>query len=126
MSLTEKVFLKYDETLLEAVNSSVEANFAAMMIERWGMVAATPDGEDSAGRQRLRLPTPEELVERAFECARIYMRVARNEGHIRELGPLAGRHIAHQSHDGWRVSAVRDKSFWEELEDKEKKTKEQA
>ena len=44
-----------------------EATLAMGLIERWGMVAAIPDGEDSAGRQRLRLATPDELTTRAIE-----------------------------------------------------------
>ena len=41
------------------------------LIERWGMVAAMSDGEDSAGRQRLRLATPEELVSRAADITNL-------------------------------------------------------
>lgn len=47
----------------------IEARLASEMIIRWGMVAAAPDGEDSAGRAKLRLLTPAELVERACESA---------------------------------------------------------
>ncbi len=42
---------------------------AMNLIERWGLVAAMPDGEDSSGRTRLRLPTANELVTRAFDIA---------------------------------------------------------
>lgn len=45
------------------------AAFAMLLIEKWGLVAALPDGEDSSGRAKLRLPTSEELVARAFEIA---------------------------------------------------------
>lgn len=45
------------------------ARFASEFIARWGCVAAIPDGEDSSGRQKLRLPTPVELVDRAIETA---------------------------------------------------------
>ena len=45
------------------------ARFAASFIERWGAVAAIPDGEDSSGRQALRMMTPQELVNRACETA---------------------------------------------------------
>ena len=46
------------------------ARFAVSFVERWGAVAATPDGmEDSAGRQALRMMTPTELVTRATETA---------------------------------------------------------
>jgi len=43
------------------------ARTAQEFIDRWGMVAAIPDGEDSAGRQKLRLATPDELVVRAMQ-----------------------------------------------------------
>lgn len=43
------------------------ATLAEQFVSRWGMVAATPDGEDSAGRQKVRLATPIELAHRACE-----------------------------------------------------------
>lgn len=48
---------------------SMEARMATIMLEKWGMVAAAPDGEDSAGRSKLHLSTPEELVTRACNTA---------------------------------------------------------
>lgn len=50
---------------------NTEARMATAFIERWGMVAARPDGEDSAGRQKLSLLTPEELVGRACATAKL-------------------------------------------------------
>jgi len=44
---------------------------AVEMVNRWGMVAGMPDGEDSSGRARLRLATPEELVDRAVEVSNL-------------------------------------------------------
>jgi hypothetical protein len=46
-----------------------EAELAARMIERWGCVAGEMDGEDSAGRQKIRLATADELVGRACDVA---------------------------------------------------------
>ena len=43
----------------------MRARLAASFIERWGMVAAEPDGEDSAGRQQMKLMDPADLVWRA-------------------------------------------------------------
>ncbi len=45
------------------------ALMANSFIERWAMVAAKPDGEDSAGRQRLTLLSVPEVVERACSMA---------------------------------------------------------
>ena len=50
---------------------TTKARMAAALLEKWGMVACLPDGEDSAGRQKLRLMTPHELVERATDVAEI-------------------------------------------------------
>jgi hypothetical protein len=48
----------------------MRARLAMTLIEKWGMVAATvADGEDSAGRSRMRLLTPAEVVGRACETA---------------------------------------------------------
>jgi len=46
-----------------------QADMAMAFIERWGVVAAKPDGEDAAGRQKLALLTIDEVVDRAFEMA---------------------------------------------------------
>lgn len=49
----------------------IVAIMAASFAERWGMVAGEPDGEDSAGRAKLKLSTPEQVVERACEMAEL-------------------------------------------------------
>jgi len=61
------------------------AKMAFELITRWGAVAAAPDGEDSAGRSKLRLVEPKELVDRAFLCAEAAMETARDRGHMIEL-----------------------------------------
>lgn len=54
-------------TTTEAPNP--EAQFAMEMIERWGIVAAKDNGEDSSGRQKLtKLPIPE-LVQEACDTS---------------------------------------------------------
>lgn len=45
------------------------AEFAMVCIEKWGMVAATSDGEDSSGRAKLRGLTPQEVVTKACDVA---------------------------------------------------------
>jgi hypothetical protein len=46
-----------------------EAAFAMQCMERWGMVAAETDGEDSAGRSKLRCLSAQEVVTRACDVA---------------------------------------------------------
>ena len=53
----------------ERVAPNLKARMAKEMVERWGCVAGMPDGEDSSGRQRWRLRTPEELAQHACDAA---------------------------------------------------------
>jgi len=55
------------------------------MLARWGMVAAIPDGEDSKGRSKLRLSTPQELVVRAFEITDLFLAKLGEEEGITEV-----------------------------------------
>jgi hypothetical protein len=57
-----------------------EASLAINLIERWGLVAAKPDGEDSAGRAKLELLTPEELVNRACDTADLVLKECEARG----------------------------------------------
>ncbi len=47
----------------------MEAKIAIEMVQRWGMIAGVNDGEDSAGRSKVRIMTIEELVQRACDSA---------------------------------------------------------
>ena len=62
-----------------------EGAWMAHFIERWGLVASVPDGEDSAGRQKLRLPTPDELVTRAADIAAATWAECEKRGWLIEL-----------------------------------------
>jgi len=46
-----------------------KAKIVVELVSRWGMVAAMADGEDKAGRAKLRLATEQELVDRAMKIA---------------------------------------------------------
>ncbi len=48
---------------------SPRAKFAMDLMEKHATVAAAPDGEDSAGRQTLRLQTSEEVVDRCCDIS---------------------------------------------------------
>jgi len=65
------------------------AKYAAALVERWALVAAVPDGEDSAGRAKLRLPTPDELVLRANEIVEALFNDFKQREWIIQ-GPLRG------------------------------------
>lgn len=54
-----------------------EAHCAIEFVQKWGMVACVPDGEDGAGRQKLRLATPDEVVARAVTTTELLYRTMR-------------------------------------------------
>jgi len=60
----------------------IEAKIAFSLVERWGLVAGVPDGEDSAGRQKLRLATNQELVDRACNVAALLVNRCRSNDWI--------------------------------------------
>jgi hypothetical protein len=72
-------------TIQHGEHWGVESSLAAVLVERWGMVAAVEDGEDSAGRARLRLATPEEVVARAVKCATLLVDECRSRGLMVEV-----------------------------------------
>ena len=79
---------EYSFGTLQQFNSEVpdaRGGMAYKLIERWGMVAAIPDGEDSAGRSRLRLLTPEEMVDRAFKATELFWNEAHKRGMVCEM-----------------------------------------
>lgn len=66
-----------DVVVYSVEHADQTAVFAMQLLEKWGLVAAIPDGEDSAGRAKLRLPTVNEIVTRAFDIAEVSMSEAR-------------------------------------------------
>lgn len=83
--LESKVLEKYHDNELrvwETEHPEIEARMAMGLAERWGMVAAMADGEDSSGRAKLRLATPEEVVSRAVATAELLMKEMREKGWI--------------------------------------------
>jgi hypothetical protein len=67
-----------------------EARMAFCLLEKWGPVCSTFDGETSEGHFKTRPLTPEETVDRAFAIARHAFRRARAEGMMLELPDLNG------------------------------------
>ena len=46
-----------------------KAQLTRRLVEHFAIIAASPDGEDSSGRQQCRMMTETEVVERAFKIA---------------------------------------------------------
>ena len=64
---------------------TLEAQYALNMIDRWGVVAGKPDGEDSAGRSILCVVPEDEVVSRAFNLAEKAFAEARRRGLMVEV-----------------------------------------
>lgn len=63
---------------LETLNE--EARFACELMRHLSIVAGCPDGTDCYGKQKFRLMTPEEVVQRATEIASISFAEFRKRG----------------------------------------------
>ena len=61
------------------------ATFAFVLIERFGLIAADTDGEDSAGRQKGCLLPVADVVDRAFDLAEKAYETAFSRGMMLEL-----------------------------------------
>jgi hypothetical protein len=55
----------------ETESPNRKAVFACRIIERWALVAAKVDGEDSAGRAKLGVLPPAEIVKHACDTAQL-------------------------------------------------------
>lgn len=67
----------------------LEGRIALSIIEKHAMVAAVPNGEDSAGRQQFRLPQPFEFTARALDIAHAFIVQARERGLVAVAPTLA-------------------------------------
>ena len=64
---------------------NLEATLASEMVMKWGMVSGMPDGEDSSGRHKLRLATPDELTTRAVETAELLLKKMNDKNWVLNL-----------------------------------------
>lgn len=87
MTIHAKVVDQFNPKYLSIIKHDTEfggvrAAFMEEFIGRWGMVAAIPDGEDTAGRQKLRMATPAELVDRATSVTELAFDVMKEKGWV--------------------------------------------
>lgn len=61
-----------------------EARFVLVLLEKWGMIQGTDDGEDSAGRAKIRMMTVDETVDRAIDMSQAAFTAMRARGWIVE------------------------------------------
>lgn len=64
---------------LQKESPNLEARIAVSLVERWGLVAGEEGGEDSSGRAKLRIQSPEEVVNRAVTTAELLVSAIRDK-----------------------------------------------
>lgn len=62
-----------------------KADFAKELMVRWGLITGVADGEDSAGRHKLRAELPVELIERACTTAELAFEEFKKRGWVLDL-----------------------------------------
>ena len=82
----------------------LEAQFANDLMKHLAIVAAVPDGEDSAGRQKMRMMTEMEVVLRATKIAEAAFAAHRVNGLILELPAPKPANIAKVTNLGGGIS----------------------
>lgn len=77
---------KRDEILIaQSEVPQPQGDYALELMKHFATVAATPDGEDSSGRAKARLQTPEEVVQRACDIADLAFKELAKRDWILEL-----------------------------------------
>lgn len=72
MVLADAYRYEMDKAIIfKTIAPNPKAEIALELIAKWGMVAGIDSGEDSTGRSKHRLQSPEELVERACQTAEL-------------------------------------------------------
>lgn len=66
-----KINNRFDIHIALAEMPLFEARLATALLEKWGLAASMPDGEDTTGRAKLRLAEADELVKRACDIAQL-------------------------------------------------------
>jgi len=85
----EKFKMRNEVTIYQTEHAQFEARIATEFAQHYGMIAAIQDGEDSAGRQKLRLLTPSEVAERSIDTARLLVEGFRKQGWMLQVPDLA-------------------------------------
>lgn len=96
----EREVVAYNNCVLDEA-----ARLALTFLERWGMVAGIEDGEDSAGRAKLKLLSPDEIVDRAFTIAEKALAAAKARGHLIDAPDLNELNAEHDQRQDRRVQS---------------------
>ena len=75
------------------------ARTAIQLAERWALVACETDGEDSAGRQKVRRLTPEELADQACHTVEAIFSQFKTRGWLLEIPDYASLVATHKQNE---------------------------
>lgn len=121
--LTEKDYMGETGVMVYATEEpNEEAAMAFKILDHFALIAALPDGEDSAGRAKLALISPQEAVRRAFDLAQEAFRVARERGLMVQLPDL---NEINAEHDANRATE-RQERIEEKRKERERRQKREA
>ncbi len=73
------------EAARDGVNKSLRFQLMVDLLRSHPLIAAEEDGEDGAGRQKIRLQKPGEIVNRAAEIADLAVTVAEGNGWLKAV-----------------------------------------
>jgi len=79
---------RFEVEIYSTESPNEEARFAMLLLEKWGPVCCTANGEDSSGRATFRELTPMETVDRAFQIASLTYLKMEAEGMMVKLPDL--------------------------------------
>lgn len=83
-----RTYGRWTETVISMTKHlNAPARLAAEIAEKISLVAGVPDGDDSSGRQKLRLATPEEVGARACNIALSLWNEFDRRGWISDIAP---------------------------------------
>lgn len=80
----EKYFTREDANWMWTVDLNYHAALAVDLVKNYGIISAKDDGEDTQGRAKIKLLSPEEVVDRCCTIADLLVEEFEARGWIRE------------------------------------------
>ena len=95
---------------------TAEGMFALSLIEKWGMVQGSPEGEDSAGRAKMNQMPIAETIDRAFEMSELAFKRMRKDGLMNTLPTYAEMEVILQKEKQERIEQAKKEAVADKTE----------
>lgn len=82
---TRKRYGETERTVDETHMLDLTGRIALRLVEHFGLISGFPDGEDKAGRAKIGLLPPPQVVERACDIAALFVAETQKRGWIHEV-----------------------------------------